>query len=448
MPNPSGLIKKLVAVVKNAHFLSFLGNGLMAVFGFITLSILYRTLPVVDMGVYIFFMVIFGLVDITRAGFLTIAIVKFYSGTSDERQLEVAGSAWIIALVITGIAILVNIPTYFIADLIKDEGLNLFLKYFSLILVLTLPSFMANCIVQAEKRFDRVLWLRILTQGSFTLAVFTLAILGNITLNSVLLAFAIANAFASLIVIYLRWVKFYSIRNAEKATILELFHFGKYSMGTNISSSLFGFTNTFVINFLMGPAALAVYNLGVKLLQIIEIPLLSFANSIMPILTTHYNRGEHKEMMYALKKLIGIMTLALIPITVFSIIFAEPIIHLVGGDKYVDNEAPNIFRMMMVIGLLYPADRFFALALDVIHQPKINFYKLLVMLFVNILGIIIGFSIYPSLYSIAIASLFPFITAIVMTYYPLNKYLPFAFWEMFVIGRNEVVLFVKQFSRK
>lgn len=442
------LIKKLLLVFKNIHFLSLFGNGMMAVFGMVTLAILYRKLPVVEMGVYIFVMAILGLIDTLRAGFLTITFIKFYSGTDQQRAEAVAGACWVIGLAITGVSVVVNIPTYFLAGFVSNQGLFLFLKYFSIISVITLPSFMANCVVQADKRFDKLLWHKIMTQGSFTLSIFLLAYFEKITLNSVLLAYAVSNLLASIILLALKWTMISSVKHADKATVLELFHFGKYSMGTNIGSNLFSVTNTFVINFFIGPAALAIFNLGGKLLQVIEIPLLSFAATGMPILSSHYNNGEKSEMMYTLKKMIGMMTIVMVPVTILSIIFAEPIISLLGGKGYSHNEAPNLFRIFMAFGLLYPADRFFALALDVIHQPKINFYKILVMLVVNILAVVIGIRIYHSVYSIAIAGLFPLVVAIIMTYAPLNKYLKFSFWSMYVIGYKEVMIFIKKMDMK
>ncbi|CAM4242896.1 Membrane protein involved in the export of O-antigen and teichoic acid [Pedobacter westerhofensis] len=416
----------------------------MAVFGMVTLAILYRKLSVVEMGIYIFFMAILGLIDVLRSGFLTITIVKFYSGTSLERGRQIAGSAWCIALAITGVSVVINIPTYFLSDHVSDQGLVLFMKYFSLVSLITLPCFMANCIVQAEKEFGKLLWFKIMIQGSFALMIFLLAIFGKITLNAVLIAYGLSNLLSSIVVLTLKWTMISAVKYADRETIRELFHFGKYAMGTNIGSNLFNVTNTFAINFFIGPAGLAIFNLGSKFMQVIEIPMVSFAATGMPILSFHYNNGEHVEMMYALKKLIGMMTIVLIPCTIFALLFAEPIILLLGGEANSHNEAPNIFRMLMVFGLLGPADRFFALALDVIHQPKVNFYKIILMLVVYAVAIVVGVEIYHSIYSIAIAGVFPTIVAILITYVPLNRYHKFSFWGIYVIGYKEVMLFIKQ----
>lgn len=440
-------IKKLLSIFKNMHFQSLLGNAMMSGFGMITLAILYRGLSVNDIGIYIFFLAAIGLIDTLRAGFLTITFVKFYTGTEKERAETIAGSAWVIALLINLFLIVLNIPAYFISFHVSNEGLALFLKYFSLISVISLPSFMANCVVQADKRFDLLLWLRVMTQGSFTLIVFLLAFFDKLTLVTVIGGFCASYLISGILVLSLKWTMIGSIVKANRATVLELFHFGKYSMGTNIGSNLFGVTNTFIINFLIGPAALAMYNLGGKLTQLIEIPLASVGASGMPILSGYYNREQKEEMMYTLKKLIGMITIALVPIVVLSLIFAEPIISLIAGKEYVKNETPNLFRMFMVIALLYPADRFFALALDVIHKPKVNFYKIIVMLIVNISTVFLGMAIYHSIYSIAFASVFTTLIAIIMAYYPLYNYAKFSFWSMFVIGYKEIIVFLKQLNR-
>ncbi|WP_231490806.1 lipopolysaccharide biosynthesis protein [Pedobacter sp. Leaf170] len=433
-------LKKLFSIFSNIHLQSLIANGLMSVFGVVTLSILYRTLSAIDLGIYIFFLSIIGLIDNLRAGFLTITIVKFFSGTTVERGKEITGSAWLLSVIIAVLFLVINIPTYFIADYVSDQGMVLILRFFSVISIATLPCFMADCIVQAEKRFDRMLWLRILNQGSFTLMVFVLAFLEQLTLKSLMYSYVASNLFASVMVLVLRWTMISTIYNAKKETVIELFHFGKYSMGTNISSNLFSVTNTFIINFLMGPAALAMYNLGGKLIQIVQVPLISVVTSGMPIISANYNKGEKAEMIYTLKKFIGMLTLGLIPLVILALIFANPIIHLLGGKNYVANEAPNLFRIFMIIALLYPADSFFAIGVDVIHQPKINFYKIIIMSIMNLLAVFLGVWIYKSIYSIAIASVVPVIVAILITYKPLNKFYKFNFFDIYKVGFKELML--------
>ncbi|MCD0490213.1 oligosaccharide flippase family protein [Pedobacter sp. MC2016-14] len=437
-------LKAIISALKNPHFQSLLGNGVVSVFGMVTLAVLYRALTVQDIGVYIFFITILGLVDTVRSGFLTTSFITFYSGTERTRANEVAGSTWMIALIVTIACVVINIPTYFLAPYVKNEGMNLFMKYFSLISIITLPAFMASLVIQGEKRFDRLLRLRLISQGLFTGAAMTLALLNKANLTTIILAYIATNTLSSIIALLVGWTMLSKLRNSTKKTCLELFHFGKYSFGTSISANLFQVTDTFFINFFLGPAAIAVYNLGGKLLQIIEIPLLSIASSGMPVLSSHYNNNKREEMMYTMKKMAGMLSIAIICAAIGALIFAEPIIQLIGGAKYLDTAAPNLFRIFMCIAILYPIDRFFAITLDVVHLPKVNFYKILIMLFVNLIGDYFSLSIFKSVYAITIASLFPTLVAIFVTYPPLNKFSKFNYWSIYSIGYKESILFVKQ----
>lgn len=437
-------IKKVQSSFGNIHFQSLFGNGVMAVISMVTIAILYRSLSINDIGVYMFLMTILVLVDTLKSGFLTVAFIKFYAGSDEDRAKEVAGSAWSLAIAITAALIVINVVTYFLSSYTNNAGMVLFLKYFSIISLFTLPFFMGSIVVQSEKRFDRLLQMRLIYQLLFTGVIILLIFLKRATLNSVILTYALSNLAASLIVLFLGWTKIETLKSTTSKTFWEIFHFGKYSMGTSISANLFAVTDTFFINFFLGPAALAIYNLGGKLLQVVEMPLLSFAASGMPGLSGYYNNNQKLEMMHLMKKMVGMLSLGIIVIAVLSIIFAEPIIALIGGAKYVHTEAPQLFRILMSITILYPADRFFALTLDVIHKPKINFYKILVMLLVNLIADYVGLRIFKSVYVIAIANLFPVLVAIIITYIPLNKYSKLNFWNIYVIGFNESILFIKQ----
>ncbi|RKR80854.1 O-antigen/teichoic acid export membrane protein [Mucilaginibacter gracilis] len=438
------LVQKALALFKNVHFQSLLGNGVMAGLGMVTIGMLYRALSINDIGVYVFFMTINNLIDTLKSGFLTMPFVKFYAGTNEERQNEVAGSTWTLAILVTAVLLLLNIPTFFIARHVDDAAIELLLKCFSLVFLSTLPSFMANVVVQAESRFDRLLWLRLINQLLFIATIVVLMVLHRATVSSAIIAFIATNALTSVIIMLTGWTKAYSIKYTTKKTIAEIFHFGKYSMGTSLSSNLFGVTDTIFIKIFLGAPALAIYNLGGRLNQIVEIPMLSFAASGMPALSAYYNQNQKDNLMYTMKKLIGMLSIAIFAIAIVAIIFADPIILLLGGHKYIGSQAPNIFRLFISIAILYPSDRFFALTLDVIHKPKINFYKILVMLAVNLIADYIAISICKSTYSIIMANIFPVLAAIIIAYIPLNKYSKFNFWSIYSVGYKEIVIFIKQ----
>jgi O-antigen/teichoic acid export membrane protein len=438
------IIKKVLSSFKNIHLLSLFGTGFNALVGMVVFALTYRALSKDDLGAYIIFMLILNLIDTLKSGLLTGAFVKFFSGANKARANEVAGSAWSLAALITGILIIINMVTYFFADYASNHAVILVFKCFAIASLSTLPSFMANLAVQGERRFDRLIGINLMNQGIFMIFVILLMVLHKATLTHIIISYICANTIASIATLLLRWTKIRTIRYTTKKTFWEIFHFGKYSFGSSISTNLFRVTDTFFLSYFLGSSAVAIYNLGGKLNQIVEIPLLSLATSGSPVLAGHYNNDEKDKMMFVMKKMVGMLTLPLIALAILSIIFAEPVIAILGGKDYINTQAPNLFRIFMCFSILAPTDRFFALTLDTIHKPQINFYKILVMLTINLIADYVGVILFKSPYAIALTNVLSLLAAIIISYVPLNKYYKFNFWDTYLIGYHELILFIKQ----
>ncbi|SKA17042.1 oligosaccharide flippase family protein [Sediminibacterium ginsengisoli] len=439
---------ELLSKLKNKHFLSLAGNAIMSVFGLVIAAVLYRALPVEELGVWVFFQSTLLLIDTFRSGFLTTAFIKFYAGAEKNRAAEIMGSSWYLGLAITCIFIVLNIPALFFLDKIENQGLLFFFKWFAVTYICTLPSFMASCVVQAQQRFDRLLYIRFVSQVLFILGIVLLIVTGKNNLQNIIYANLAAALLTSLFTFAAGYSGIRDFRYRTKKGIKEMFHFGKYSVGTTLGSNLFRSSDTFIINFLLGPAALAIYNLGQRLMEIVEIPLRSFAATAMPALSAAYNQDKRNEVIYVMKKYTGMLTVALVPVALVAVLLADVAVGLIGGGKYVGTEAANVFRLFMTFALLFPADRFLALTLDVIHQPKINFYKVLIMLAANIAGDFIGIHLLGNIYGVAITTVIPIIIGVLIGYFALRRYLPFSMWNIYQVGYAELRLLVRQFLRR
>jgi O-antigen/teichoic acid export membrane protein len=439
---------QLLQKLRNKHFLSLAGNGIMSVLGMLNMIILYRALPVASIGMWVFFLSILLLVDTFRSGFLTTAFIKFYAGASDGRKAEVVGSAWFIGGSITGVLLLINIPAFLFSSYFENPSLILFLEWFGVIYVASLPYFIASCVVQAEQRFDQLLCIRFLSQGVFILFVIIMAVTKTANLQSIIYAYLGGAAMTSLFTIFMGWARLTDFKNRTWECIREIFHFGKYSVGTTLSSNLFGTSNTMIINFMLGPEALAVFNLGQRLMEIIEIPLRSFAATGMPELSAAFNEGNREKVINTMKRYTGLITVALLPACVGAVLLADVAISIIGGSKYVHSEAANIMRLFMTFALLYPLDRFFALTLDVIHQPKINFIKVLLMLVGSVSASFLGIYLTGNVYGVAVAGIVPTLIGVSIGYWGLNRFQPFSIFSVFSTGYSEAVILVKTFWLK
>ncbi len=436
-------LKVLLSKFRNIYFLSLAGNAIISVLGMLTYAVLSRALTLEGLGIWVFFTAVLGLLETVRSGFIVTAFIKFYSGTTPKRAQEVCGSVWYLSIVLTIIVVVINVPAWFITDYISNKGLALSVRWFSLYFVFTLPVFIANCILQAQQCFGALLFLRLINQGLFIVFVVLLILFGQDNVNTIIHAYLLTQFLSSLICLVKGWANIRSLPKRTKSCIAELFHFGKYSVGTTLSANLFRSSDTFIINFLLGPAALAIYNLGQKLMEMVEIPLRSYAAIGMPVMSVAFNQNKKSEVIYLMKKYTGTLTLMLVPCAIAAYFLADYAILIIGGKQYAGTEAANVFRIFITFALLYPADRFLGLTLDVIHQPQINFIKVLVMLAVNIVTDFIGIYVFKNVYGVAIASMFPVLTGAIVGYFYLKKYLDFGFKDIYVLGFQEIQSYVK-----
>lgn len=397
------------------------------------------------MGNWVFFQTMFALVEMFRTGFLTTATIKFYSGSDKKRTAEVIGSAWVLATGITFTLLLLNIPALLLVHFIhtdKLEGLSFFLKWFGISYLFSLPTFIANCVLQAEARFDRLLYMRAVNQLSLLVFIVVLIAMHRLTLETLVYCNLVSLLVTSLFVLVKGWTNISDWKSKSRKGIMELYHFGKYSVLGNISSYLLRGSDIFIIGGTLGAEAVATYNIGLKLMEVIEIPLRSFIATAMPSLSAAYNRGRKAEMIYIMKKYAGLLTIALIPVCIGSVIFAGVAVYLINGGW--DSQAANVLRFFMTFSLLFPTDRFIALGLDVIHKPNINFIKILVMLVINIVTDFAGIAVFGNIYGVALATVFPVIAGIWIGYFSLRKYENFKLLQIFTVGYAELKILLRE----
>lgn len=434
---------KLKHAFKNMHFLSLMGTGGMSVLTFLFSAILYRSISMEQIGVWFFFQTSLSFLDMFRQGFLSTAFVKFYAGATFRRQRELVGATWIILGGITLAAVVIDGILLLFIEYIEDQSLRNFLTYFSFNFITSLPMILAMCLSQAQLRFDRLLSIRLTQTGLLIVSLLSLIYFKQNNLQNLMYINILASLVTSLRCIIKGWTGIHYIKFSTKTSIIELYNFGRYTVGTIISANLFQVTNATLINFILGPSYLAIYNLGTRLMEIVEIPLRSFVATAMPVLSKYYNQGLKHEVIGTTQKYIGVITLSLVPPLLLAILFADVAMGIIGGAQYYHTEAghlaANIFRLFVLFALFYPADRFSAVMLDAIHRPEINFKKILIMLGVNLLVGGLGLYVFQNIYVIVFANTLPVLIAIVISISAINKhYSPFRLTHAYTMGLREI----------
>lgn len=394
----------LAKIIKNKNFLSLANNGLIAVFGFFGFLILVRSLGTNDFGKWVLFITTANFIDMLRFGITRTAIVRFLAGAADEEAKHLIGSNYVINLVSTLIVvILVLLIDFFFPAVVKNSGFSLFFQWFPLLAFINLPFNNAQSVLQANLKFDRILLLRSVNVGLFMLFLITNYIFFKYQLTIIVYAYLAINLVTSVLSSATNWDGIRYIFKARRASNKMILHFGKYSTGTLIGSNLLKSADTFIIGLspFLGTAGVALYSIPMKLTEIIEIPLRSFAMTAFPGMSKASIEGNNNLVRKIFYQNAGGITLLMLPVMLFSFIFAKDLVLILGGPGY--ESTANIFRIFCIYGLLLPLDRFIGVALDSVNKPKLNLLKVVYMTLANIVGdslvvfsfyyIVAGFSI-------------------------------------------------------
>ncbi len=397
----------LVKIFKNSNFLSLANNGSIAVFGFFSFIVLTRSLPTDEFGEWVLFITTLNFIDMIRFGITRTAIVRFLSGADETEGKQLIGSNYLINLSSTlFLVIIVALINIYFSNSIQNSGFSLFFNWFPLIAIINLPFNNSLSVLHAKMRFDKILLLRIINVGSFLLFLVVNYYVLHYGIMVIMWAYIISNLISSTISSFLNWDGILYIFKAKMQTNRLILNFGKYTSGTLIGSNLLKSADTFIIGLspFLGVTGVALYSIPLKLTEIIEIPVRSFAMTAFPQMSKASIAGKKDLVRKLYYQNAGGLTFLLIPIMAFSFYFAEEFVTIIGGSEY--RETASVFRIFCIYGLLLPLDRFTGITLDSINMPKQNFIKVIYMAVSNIIGdAIVVFGFYYIVLAVSVVSL-------------------------------------------
>jgi len=429
-------MKKLSAVLKQSKsFASLLGNGISAFLGVLSFAILARYLSKEEFGQWLLFIASYSIFETLRVGMILNAFIRnFAQASGKEEEKIVVGSSLLLTIILTVLyllflGILYGIFYYFN---IYIEYLYLF-KWYALAGLLTLPHNFGTWYLNASMKMIIMSVIRIINQLIF-IALVVVFFYYRPGLDMIFYAFAISHLLTSLIALLMGWTGMNQLFEYSLESIKKIYHFGKYSMGTLIGSNLLKNSDSFIIGKMLNTLSVAVYNVPMRVLEMIDIPIRSYAVANYPLLSKVHSEGRHELLRHEFERKTGFITLLLLPLSVLCFVFADQIVVLIAGDVYADSAI--LLRLFSIYSALTPLDRLSGVMLDIINKPEMNFVKVLLMLFVNILGDILAIKYFGNLESVAIVSTFTFVTGMVFGFYLLKKYINISVRNVFKLGLN------------
>ncbi|AEV34328.1 membrane protein involved in the export of O-antigen and teichoic acid [Owenweeksia hongkongensis DSM 17368] len=431
------MTSKLLNLLNSQKFYAFTGSVVGAAFSLLSFGLLARSLSKADFGLWTFFLTVFSFSELVMNGLAGRPLIKMGSEGDLKYQKELISSAFRICIRTSlGISIMVAITFLIIWFITNDLFYIQLLFWFTSCSMLSIPHLFAIWTNSMQIKFQRVTLVTGSMKFFFMIGVIIVYVF-NLGLDWVYIFFFLSTLITSIISLIFGWSNLKGAIHYSKRYVGKIFNFGKFSVGTMLGSSALSSSDTFLIMAFLGPEAVAVYNVPMRIVNIYDIPLRSLVQIAYPTLSKIRNKLGSNGFLKEFYTSSGFAFLVLLPLSVSIFVFAELLVKIIGGDGYV--EAAPLLRVFGLYLVMTPLDRFGGIALDVLNKPNLNFKKMMIMLFVNVVGDLLAIYLSGGVTYIAIASIFTLSMGTFMTYYYLRVDVPFKITLILLAGKEELL---------
>ena len=355
--------------------LTLLEKGCGLVFSLGTLMLLSRAVTKETFATWGLFLLVTYFIEVARNGLIMNGLVRYLTVHRDQRATYVAIASSSLALNL-GFSITTNallwLGSDWLAQTYQAPQLKEVLPIYFVANLLTAFLFHFNFVQQANFEFRGIFWSTFFYRGALLFWVATCRFMSwPVQLHQLaasLLTGALMGASGS-------W--FYARRFMEHRFqlsfqwIKRLVSFGKFVLGTNMSTMFYKSFDKLALGQLLGPAAFALYDVAGKVTQMVEAPSFSIATVVFPQSADRMVREGAAGVKRLYERSVGAVLAVILPFLIAIVLFAEPVVRLLAGEQYL--ESANILRITAFLGLFMPYAVQFGTILDSTGRPATNF---------------------------------------------------------------------------
>jgi lipopolysaccharide exporter len=354
------------------------------IFGFGSFYFLIRYFTKAEFGAWALFISITTIIEMSRNGLIQNAVIKLIHNSHPDDVGKIVLSSFIINILYSGlIYTLLASFSGVLSRMFHIPEIGDMFVYYGITILLLVPFSQFNYIQQSKFSFSGIFWSTVFRQGSFFISVLIICLLKiKITLVDLVLVQS-ACTFLGLICAYFSARKFIQVTYAWDINIIKrVLGFGKYVMGTNISSLLFKTVDQFSVGYFLNTNIVALYNSAIRVSNLIEYPSTAVAEVVYPQSAFRTSsEGDHAAKdLY--EKSVGLTLALTLPVVIGTVILADYIILIIAGPEY--HEAAAILRITILYGIFTPFSRQFGTVMDSSGRPNLNFILNFSSVFFNI----------------------------------------------------------------
>lgn len=388
--------------------------------GFIAFFIFVRTLELHVFGEWVLYLTAFNMAEMVRTGLARQGLVHHLVATRGEttQSHQLRSSAFYLSVFSTlGIgAILLVI--YFLFYTGKTSGFAYFFMLYPLISIFSLLPSYESWLWQSKEKMLRMASMTFIP--ALLLAIIALlSFFFELSLLRIIIIHGAIRAVMAMYVLLTNSSVRISILIPSLVQIKKLWYFGRYSIASLLGTNLLKSVDHLIIGFFLGPEAVAIYSVPLKLLEIAEIPARSSGQVLLMPLTKMFIKGQYAEMSKKLFDTASKLMLIFLPFTIAAFFAAEWIVTFIGGNEMIG--AAVILQIFLVYVLLMPFDRLLGVTIDSTGEPKYNSFKVWIMVLINIVGDLVAVLIFDSLALVALATVVNILIGVIIGFFLLSR---------------------------
>jgi lipopolysaccharide exporter len=363
---------------------SLMDRVAMVFFGFMNVFFMARMMSKDEIGIWILFTSVTAILEMVRVGFIRNPFITYLVSAETEDKKNIVTASFFLHCVLSLLISLVIIAgASALSDFWNSPGLTELFFVYAVNNIIFIAYHHFEYLQQAQLKFKGIF-----ISNLFRLGLFALYIAIRFVMQDVpsLMELAIVQCITSIIACFVAYTFVRGTvdfsRTIDFKLVKELFHYGKFTLGTNISSMFVKNTDTWMIGRFISTAGVAIYNPAIRLSNLVEVPTLAIAGVFFPQVSQKLKEHGEAGVRDVYIKSVSLILALTLPMVVPLYIFAELAITIVFGPEYVDSA--SILRVTLFYTLIIPFNRQFGTVMDGTKRPKINFYLLVLVAILNL----------------------------------------------------------------
>jgi len=407
-----------------------LTNLLVELNSLIMLPLLTKNLPISEYGLWVQISVTIGLVPAVALLGLPYSMVRFLPSAKGRENIQEIfySMAGIIAL--AGLA--ASVAIYLLSEPIAYalfDGRLIIVQYISLLVFL-------ECLISIPFSYFRsVQQIKMYSAFNFSKVFFSLLLVIYFVISGKGILGAVIGLIFADTLIFLAMISFVvsdvGASFPKFKNIREYLGFGMPTIPGNLSSWIVNSSNRYAIGFLMGTAFVGYFSPGYTLGNMINLFIVPLSFILPAALSKHYDENEIKEVMSILSFSLKFFLALGIPSAIGVSLLSRPILNVLSTPEIAAQG--YIVTPFMALGALFLGS--YAVVVQILVLTKKTILTGVIWSIAALLNLVLTFIFVPhiGITGAAIAALFAFGFAFLVTYYYARRCLSFHFDYVFIL---------------